>query len=82
MIATEVNLHIDNPGKPAGPTKSRAVSITCAGSPDTIVQYLDQYRQVGLEYVICAFESEGVDDLLRQMRIFAEEVAPQFAEAV
>jgi hypothetical protein len=43
---------------------------------------LEQYPLAGLEYALCAFESEGVDDLLRQMRIFAEQIAPQFAEAV
>lgn len=79
MIAAEMNLRIDNPGKPAGPTKSSWSQIIFTGSPEAIVQFLDQYRQAGLEYVICSFESEGVDDLLRQMRIFAEQIAPQFA---
>ena len=31
-------------------------------------------------HIIKSFESVGVDDLLRQMRIFAEQIAPQFAE--
>ncbi len=43
--------------------------------------HLDGYRQAGLEYAICAFEAEGLDDLLRQMRLFAEQVAPRFADA-
>jgi hypothetical protein len=33
-----------------------------------------------LEYALCAFESEDLDDLLRQMRLFAEQVAPRFAD--
>jgi probable F420-dependent oxidoreductase len=82
MIAATLNLRIDNPGKPTGPTKSDQIPITCPGSPDAIVQYLDQYRQAGLEYALCGFNAESLDDLLRQMRIFAEQVAPQFAEAV
>lgn len=52
-----------------------------AGSPETIAEYLDAYRQAGLDYALCAFESEDLDDLLRQMRLFAEEVMPQFADA-
>jgi probable F420-dependent oxidoreductase len=52
-----------------------------AGSPDSVAQHLERYRQAGLEYALCAFESEDLDDLLRQMRLFAEQVAPQFKEA-
>ena len=76
MVVDLMNLRIDNPSKPAGPTKSSVLPIGCTGSPDAIADYLDQYRQVGLDYVICAFESEGVDDLLRQMRTFSEQIAP------
>ena len=52
-----------------------------AGSPDTVAEHLEAYRRAGLEYALCAFESEDLDDLLRQMRIFAERVAPRFADA-
>jgi probable F420-dependent oxidoreductase len=52
-----------------------------AGSPDDVAQHLEQYRRAGLEYALCIFESEDVDDLVRQMRIFGEQVAPQFVEA-
>ena len=52
-----------------------------AGSPDAIARHLEEYRQAGLDYALCAFESEDLDDLLRQMRIFAEQVMPQFADA-
>ena len=50
-----------------------------AGSPDAVVEHLEGYRRAGLEYAICAFASEDLDDLLRQMRLFAERVAPRFA---
>ncbi len=52
-----------------------------AGSPDAVAQHLEQYRRAGLEYALCLFESEDLDDLLRQMQIFAERVAPWFVEA-
>ena len=51
-----------------------------AGSPDAVAEHLEQYRRAGLEYALCAFESEDLDDLLRQMRIFAEHVVPRFTD--
>ena len=57
------------------------MDVRFAGSPDAIAQHLEQYRQAGLEYALCAFESEDLEDLLRQMRIFADLVAPRFVEA-
>ena len=50
-----------------------------AASPDAVAEHLEAYRRAGLEYAICAFASEDLDDLLRQMRLFAEQVAPRFA---
>jgi alkanesulfonate monooxygenase SsuD/methylene tetrahydromethanopterin reductase-like flavin-dependent oxidoreductase (luciferase family) len=52
-----------------------------AGSPDAVAEHLEQYHRAGLEYALCLFESEDLDDLLRQMRLFAEQVAPRFADA-
>ena len=51
-----------------------------AGSADAVAEHLERYRQAGLEYALCAFESEDLDDLLRQMRIVAEHVVPRFAD--
>jgi hypothetical protein len=42
----------------------------------TVTAALQAYQQAGLEYLICDFVAEGVDDLLRQMRLMAEQVAP------
>jgi hypothetical protein len=52
-----------------------------AGSADDVGEHLEGYRQAGLEYALCLFVSEDLDDLLRQQRIFAEQVVPRFAEA-
>ena len=41
----------------------------------------DAYRLAGLQDALCLFESEDLVDLLRQMRLFAERVAPRFADA-
>jgi hypothetical protein len=49
------------------------------GSADAVAQHISGYRDVGLDDALVVFESESVDDLLRQMTAFAEEVAPRFA---
>jgi hypothetical protein len=46
-----------------------------------VAQNLNEYRRAGLEYALCVFECEDLDDLLRQMRVFAEQVAPRFGDA-
>jgi probable F420-dependent oxidoreductase len=75
MIAAEMFLRIDKPGKPR-----ELGSAHIAGSPETIAQVLNEYRQAGLEYLICLFEANTVEDLLHQMQVFAEQIAPQFTE--
>jgi len=69
--------------QPVEPTAVRSTTPwlpeSFAGSPDAVAEHLEAYRRASLEYGICAFESEDLDDLLRQMRIFAEHVAPEFA---
>ncbi len=52
-----------------------------AGTPETIVERLEPYRQAGLEYVVCVFAGEQVDNMVHQMQVFAEQVMPQFADA-
>jgi len=82
IIGGYFNLRIKKPNESvAVQTKSPWVPIRSAGSPDDIAQYLERYQQAGLEYAICLFESEDVDDYLRQIRVFAEQVVPQFAKA-
>ena len=49
------------------------------GSPEAVAAVLEQYRQAGLEYLICDFVADDLDDLLRQMRVMAELIAQQFA---
>jgi probable F420-dependent oxidoreductase len=83
MIAKEFHLRLTRPGESAeaaAPTTYPA-RPTVAGSPDVVVHHLEGFRQAGMEYAVCAFASEGVDDLLRQLRLFAEEVVPRFPDA-
>jgi hypothetical protein len=47
-----------------------------AGSEETVTAVLQEYRGVGLEYLICDFVADDVDDLVRQMRLMAERIAP------
>ncbi len=69
--------------KPDEPTTVRSTTpwmpTTVTGSPDDVGAHLERYRQAGLEYALPLFTSEDLDDLLRQQRIFAEQVAPRFA---
>jgi probable F420-dependent oxidoreductase len=52
-----------------------------AGSADALAAHIRGYGDAGLDDALMVFESEGVDDLLRQMEAFAEHVAPRFASA-
>jgi alkanesulfonate monooxygenase SsuD/methylene tetrahydromethanopterin reductase-like flavin-dependent oxidoreductase (luciferase family) len=47
-----------------------------AGSVETMTAVLEEYRGAGLEYLICDFVADDVDDLVRQMRLMAEQIAP------
>src|SRR5207247_3565116 len=47
-----------------------------AGSVDKVTAVRAVYRHAGLEYLICEFVADGVDDLVRQMRLMAEQIAP------
>jgi probable F420-dependent oxidoreductase len=47
-----------------------------AGTVETVTAVLEEYRQAGLEYLICDFVADDVDDLVRQMRLMAEQIAP------
>jgi alkanesulfonate monooxygenase SsuD/methylene tetrahydromethanopterin reductase-like flavin-dependent oxidoreductase (luciferase family) len=71
--------------KPEEPATVRSTSPwvegRCGGSADAVTEHLERYRQAGLEYALCAFQSEGLDDLLLQLRLFANRVAPQFTDA-
>jgi probable F420-dependent oxidoreductase len=81
-IANMFYLRIEKPDEPSVvQSTSPWMEARFAGSPNAITQHLEEYRRAGLDYALCAFESEDLDDLLRQMRVFAEHVAPRFADA-
>jgi probable F420-dependent oxidoreductase len=80
-IASTFYFRIEKPDEPAVvQSTSPWVDTRFAGSPGAIAKHLEQYRRAGLEYALCLFESEDLDDLLRQMRLFAEQVTPHFAD--
>jgi probable F420-dependent oxidoreductase len=81
-IANMFYFRIEKPDEPATVrSTSPWVEGRFAGSADAVAEHLEQYRRAGLEYALCSFESEGLDDLLRQLRLFSERVAPQFTNA-
>jgi probable F420-dependent oxidoreductase len=80
-VANVVYLRIVRPDEPAAlrSTTSR-MRKAFAGGVDAVAEHLEEYRRAGLEYAVCFFESEDVDDLLRQMRTFAERIAPRLTD--
>jgi probable F420-dependent oxidoreductase len=79
MIGGYFNLRIERPDKPADVQSVFPYApISIWGSPDAIAEGFAQYQQSGLEYAIYLFDSEDVDDYLRQIQVFAEDIAPQF----
>jgi probable F420-dependent oxidoreductase len=81
-IAHAFYLRITKPDEPSTVRSTTPwMPASIAGSPDAVAERLARYRQAGLEYALCLFECEDLHDLLRQLRIFAEQVAPLFAEA-
>lgn len=70
-IAAHMRMRVDAPDK---------LDAHIGGSAAEVATTLEQYRQAGLEYLICDFVATGTDDLLRQMHVMADQVAPQLAE--
>lgn len=58
---------------------TRGMPPAIAGSVDAITEHLSGYQDAGLDDAVLIFESESVEDLLRQMEVFAEGVAPRLA---
>ena len=71
-IAAHLRIRIDPSGGPGA---------HIAGSVDEVTVVLQRYRQAGLDYLICDFVADGVDDLLRQMRVMAEQIRPALASS-
>jgi alkanesulfonate monooxygenase SsuD/methylene tetrahydromethanopterin reductase-like flavin-dependent oxidoreductase (luciferase family) len=74
---------VDEAGKKTpvdDPFLAEWVSRGFTGTPETIVERLEAYRQAGLEYVVCVFAG-GVDTMVQQMQVFAEQVMPHFVGA-
>ena len=73
LLAAHLMLHIGS-----GPAAKEA---HIAGDTQAVANRIEQYRQAGLAYLVCGFTAENVDEFLRQMRLFAEEIAPLFGAA-
>ena len=50
-----------------------------AGDAPVVAATLAGYRAAGLAYLICDFVADGLDDLLGQMQVMAERIAPGLA---
>ena len=50
-----------------------------AGGVDEVTQLLGQYQAAGLEYLICDFVADDLNDLLRQMELMEQQIVPQLS---
>ena len=82
VIAAEFFFRVDEAGKQT-PVHDpfQAAIVYMSGTPDAIVEQLEPYRQAGLDYVVCGFSADSVDNMLHQMQMFAEQVMPHFVDA-
>ena len=80
VIALQCGFRVDEAGKQT-PVHDPLLAnyVYMSGTPDAIVEQLGPYRQAGLDYVVCIFSADSVDNILHQMQVFAEQVMPQFA---
>jgi hypothetical protein len=84
LIAGMFGIRVDDAGTQTpvvDPFLAGLVSRGIAGTPETIAERLEAYRQAGLEYVVCRFAGERVDDMVQQMQVFADQVRPQYGGA-
>ena len=82
LIAAEFFFRVDEAGKQTPVHDPDLASLVyISGTPDAIVEQLEPYRQAGLDYVVCGFSADSVDNMLHQMQLFAEQVMPHFADA-
>jgi probable F420-dependent oxidoreductase len=82
LVAAEFVFRVDEAGKQTPVNDAVMASLVyMSGTPDSIVEQLEPYRQAGLEYVLCVFSTDSVENMLHQMQVFAEQVMPHFADA-
>ena len=82
LIALQAGFRVDEAGKQTPVHDPLLASyVYMSGTPDAIVEQLEPYRQVGLDYVVCIFSADSVDNMLHQMQVFAEQVMPHFVDA-
>jgi probable F420-dependent oxidoreductase len=81
-VANMFYLRLERPNEP------RRVRSTTPGAPpafagdaNAVAQHLGGYADAGVDDALLLFESESVDDFLRQMDVFARRVAPTLANA-
>ncbi len=74
-------VRIERPDEPktVRSTTPRLSAGAFTGNADAIAEHIERYADAGLDHALLVFDSESVDDLLRQMQTFAEQVAPRLA---
>ncbi len=75
IIATAEFVH---PMRPIHEAQKERVHV--AGTPQEMITTFRAYEAAGLDHLICHFVADNMDEQLSQMRLFSEEVMPEFVE--
>ena len=69
------NHTVQHPGRLGG--------VAMAGSPASMREYLDEYVESGANYYVCSFQWGSItsDEAMRSIRLFTEEVMPNYVDA-
>lgn len=78
-IPTIATMELVVPHRP--PNGAGSMPIHISGSTEEMIATLHAYEEAGLDHLICSFMVDNQDDLLRDMRIVANEVMPHFVRA-
>lgn len=71
-------LQVFTEGFQTSPEFDRIVASSFVGSPSDVCKQIEKFVDAGVSTYELKFIYQSVDDLLRQMELFAEEVAPRF----
>jgi probable F420-dependent oxidoreductase len=59
-------------------TASGATRVMLGGPPSRVIKGLERYLAVGVEHLACSFGDRPLEEQLRRLRLFAQEVMPSF----
>jgi len=77
-VTMKIRIFIDGDGAEAASDELPG-EAELRGGVEAMCDSLERYREAGLEELVLTFRHQDVDVMTREMRTFAEEIAPRFA---